>query len=354
MPVYSLDRFSLFLVEDNTYVRNILESLLRHFQIGQIRLAGNGQEAIEYFQTVSTKPGQAGASAVDIVIADLLMAPINGLLLLRWLRTAEDSPNRFIPVVMLSGAADAQYVNAARDLGVTEFLAKPFSAESVYGHLLRVIDRPRQFVTTRHYFGPDRRRKKRPPRGEERRRTREEDVVIVYSADKVVKPKTDTDVWYFRLPNRLREKAAGSSSAGPGELPTQLLQEAEGELERASLDFTKWAQEYLGQLGTLCEEALATPGSRIQQFEKINLLAHELRGQGGTFGYPLVSTFGKMLYETTLGNCATGDNAVEIVKAHVDAMRAVIRDKIAGDGGAVGRELYEALQAAIEKHTAVE
>ena len=46
----------------------------------------------------------------------------------------------------------------ARDLGVTEMLAKPYSIDGVATRLLQVIDRPRQFVHTGDYFGPDRRR----------------------------------------------------------------------------------------------------------------------------------------------------------------------------------------------------
>jgi len=152
----------------------------------------------------------------DIVIADLLMSPINGLLFLRWLHTAKESPNRFIPVTMLSGAADASYVNAARDLGVTEFLSKPFSVTSVYKKTLEVIVYPRQFVATQSYFGPDSRRKDNNPPGDDRRKLKSENITIVYSVDKVVKPKDGSDVWCFRLSNHLKEKVGGMRSVGAG------------------------------------------------------------------------------------------------------------------------------------------
>jgi DNA-binding response OmpR family regulator len=116
---------------------------------------------------MKTLGGTGSIIAPDIIVSDLVMSPINGLLFLRWMRTSKDSPNKMIPFIMLSGAADEGYVHSARDLGATEFLAKPFSATSVYVHLLKVIEQPRQFVTTTKYFGPDRRRKKstRPRKG---------------------------------------------------------------------------------------------------------------------------------------------------------------------------------------------
>lgn len=346
MDAFDFSRLGAFIIEDNNYVRQTLEDLLHQFRFGRIAAAANGEEAIEYMKTL----GQASSIiAPDIIISDLVMTPINGLLFLRWMRTAKESSNRMIPYIMLSGAADEAYVSSARDLGVTEFLAKPFSAASVYKHLVKVIEAPRQFVTTTKYFGPDRRRQKKDPPGKERRLKEEEDVTIVYSPEKVVKPKHPTDVWYFRLPNNLKEKAGGAGFKGLAEMPLDLLEEAENQLERAALDFTTWALDYLKKLSGLCDEALQAEaeGGRGKFFQEINLLALELRGQGGTFGYPLISTFGKMLYDSTLEGCREDDNAVKIVQAHVDSMRAILREKIVGDGGKIGRELLASLKQAI-------
>ena len=353
MATYDFDRFNIFLVEDNTYIRRTMEDLLKTLGFGRVITAESGADAIQHLKTMSDGKKMVGSLALDIIISDLVMSPVNGLLLVRWVRSAKESTNRMIPFIMLSGAADHEYVRAARDLGATEFLAKPFSVESVYKKILEVVDFPRQFVTTQKYFGPDRRRKNYGPPEEERRITEDDSVVIVYSADKVNKPKTPTDVWYFRLPNHLKGKAGGmGGSSGPGEIPTELIEQAEQQLERAALDFTDWALGYLAKLSDLCTEALMKPGRRDEYFHEINVLAHELRGQGGTFGYPLISIFGKMLYDVTGDGCSEDDSAVEIVKAHIDTMRAVLREKIVGDGGTLGRDLLKSLRAAIGKHSA--
>jgi len=352
--MYDFTRLNILLVEDNSFVRNTLVELLRSYDIERITAVANGQEAIEYLKSMNI----ARQFGPDIIISDLVMSPINGLLLLRWTRTAKDSPNRMVPFMMLSGAADRDYVHSCRDLGASEFLSKPFSATSVYERLLEIIDYPRQFVTTQKYFGPDRRRKKEAvltSQGEHREKD-EDNVIVVYSADKVVKPKTPSDVWYWRLSNTLQEKVSGGAGPGAkGEVPANLIEQAEKQLERAALDFTTWAKDYLTKLSKICTDALEidAEGGRSAMFAEIHTLALELRGQGGTFGYPLISKFGKMLFDCTGDGCVEDNSAVEIVQCHIDAMRAVIRDKVSGDGGDAGRMLLRHLKESVEKRKIV-
>jgi hypothetical protein len=50
-------------------------------------------------------------------------------------------------------------VEAARDAGVTEFLAKPITAHDLFSRIAEIVERPRGFVRCESYFGPDRRRR---------------------------------------------------------------------------------------------------------------------------------------------------------------------------------------------------
>jgi len=345
---FNLQRFRVLLVEDNGYVCQILKELLYDLSVGQVETASSGVDAIEIMKNASASFGEGGP--FDMIISDMVMSPIDGLLLLKWVREGKESPDRFVPFLMMSGAADDDKVKLARDKGVNEFLAKPLSASSVAEKVLALINRPRQFVATRSYFGPDRQRRRLFLDDEEDRRTlTEKDATVVYSSSKVVRPKTEGEVYLFRLQNRLLEKAGGLSGA-PGVLPNRVLAEADSKLDRSATDFHTWALDYLRSLSRLCVVAAKAPSDkRRKPFEHINLIAHELRGQGGTFGYPLITVVGKMLYEITGLGCSTDDNAIEIVKAHIDTMRVVFRDKVTGDGGEVGRDLLEALKRAIAR-----
>ena len=70
--------------------------------------------------------------------------------------------NPYVPIIMLTGHSDKKRVMAARDSGVTEFLAKPISANALYQRILNVVANPRPFIKTKTYFAPDRRRLANP------------------------------------------------------------------------------------------------------------------------------------------------------------------------------------------------
>src|SRR6201996_9414720 len=89
------------------------------------------------------------------------------------LRNSPDSKNPYLPIVMMTGHSEKSRVVEARDAGVTEFIAKPLTAKSVLERLQAVIYRPRPFVRTNDYFGPDRRRRDDPAHGGPWRRAKD-------------------------------------------------------------------------------------------------------------------------------------------------------------------------------------
>lgn len=353
MTVYNFDHLSILLVEDNPYVATVLRDVLKDVRVGDVTVMSDGAQTIEHLKAIKAKVLASDNWGPDVVIADFIMPSVNGLVLLRWLRTSADSPNRFLPFIMLSGAADLEHVAAARDMGADEFLVKPFSALQIYNHLLNVIDHRRAFVMTPDFFGPDRRRHHGPAPESERRVIADDAVVAVRGGDHASLPsKTDAEgkVWRFEQGRRLARKLGGRPGM-LGEVPTAIIEQAEAALNRTQPKFTEWAAQYLDDLAEMAKAAAeeSDPAKRDAIFGRINIVAHELRGQGGVFGYPLITTIGKMLYIATLEGRPEDDRAIEIVRCHIDALRAVLRDGITGDGGTVGRDLIRGLKASIAK-----
>ena len=111
---YDLGRFNILLVEDSQYILSVVDDLLRYMGVGNVLKARDGVEAIELLKQSRDPYGDAG-SRLDLIISDMVMAPIDGLVLLRWVREGKESPDRFLPFIMMSGAADDENVQKARD-----------------------------------------------------------------------------------------------------------------------------------------------------------------------------------------------------------------------------------------------
>lgn len=143
-----LGAVKFLIVDDNQFMRGILLQVLHALGASEIREAENGRAAMEAMRT--WRP--------DIAVVDWEMAPVNGLELVRWIRGGPEGVNRFIPVIMLTAHSELGRVAAARDAGVTEYVVKPVSAKVMWSRIRAVVERPRRFIKTKVYFGPDRRR----------------------------------------------------------------------------------------------------------------------------------------------------------------------------------------------------
>lgn len=145
---YKFDKVRILVVEDNTPMLEICKSLLLAFGVGDVLSAKNGDFGFQVF--CKENP--------DIVISDWMMYPMDGISLTRRIRSDSKSPNIYAPIILMTGFSEKKRVVQARDSGVTEFLVKPFSARDMYKRIAQIIERPRQFVRSEDFFGPDRRR----------------------------------------------------------------------------------------------------------------------------------------------------------------------------------------------------
>lgn len=166
---YRLENLRILIVDDNAHIRQLLRTVLSAVGVRNIDIAEDGVRGFESFCRLD----------YDLVFTDYEMEPISGIDLVELIRTSTKSPNPYIPVIMISAYSDQDRVQLARDHGVTEFLAKPFTVERLMSRMQTVIEEPRAFVKTDTYFGPDRRRKEDPSyMGPERRKTELEEVDV--------------------------------------------------------------------------------------------------------------------------------------------------------------------------------
>ena len=146
---YKLATIKILIVEDNKAMMELMRSILKTFGIGKIITAADGDTGFDRYRTENP----------DLIITDWMMEPCDGITLARRIRTYARGPNPFVPIILMTGFSEKRRVVSARDNGVTEFLVKPFNARDLYRRLEEIIEKPRQFVRTEDFFGPDRRRK---------------------------------------------------------------------------------------------------------------------------------------------------------------------------------------------------
>lgn len=149
MPERGFSNLKALIVEDNAHMRSLLRALLNAIGIKDISDATHGGTALEILRE----------RKCDLVLTDLAMKPMDGLEFTRQVRNSENSPNPFVPIIMITGHTEKHRVEAARDAGVTEFLAKPITAAALFARIAEIVERPRAFVRCDSYFGPDRRRR---------------------------------------------------------------------------------------------------------------------------------------------------------------------------------------------------
>jgi len=147
-----LESLHVLLADDNPHMRAIVAAVLHGVGLTQVRECGDGAEALKVLREWPA----------DMAIVDFQMSPMDGVAFTRKVRNAPDSPNPYLPIVMMTGHSERSRVFEARDAGVTEFVAKPVTAKAVLDRIHAVIYRPRPFVRTPDYFGPDRRRRDDP------------------------------------------------------------------------------------------------------------------------------------------------------------------------------------------------
>lgn len=110
-----MERKTILIVEDEEYVRDFMTLLLKDDY--DIIAAANGIEAINQINTHST---------IDLILLDLHMPGINGLDLLRTLR--REVPKKF-SVIIVTAYSTPEIKKEAIELGVKDFVSKPFSVE---------------------------------------------------------------------------------------------------------------------------------------------------------------------------------------------------------------------------------
>jgi len=154
-----MGKITVLVVDDNKTMRSLVRAILNSVGINNVLEASSGRAALNRLRD----------KECHLVILDWAMDEMDGIEFTQYMRNDGDSPDPFIPILMLTGHTERIKVEQARDAGVDEFIAKPVTAKQLLMRIDLMIHKRRSFVRTEEYFGPDRRRRKIEYDGPERR-----------------------------------------------------------------------------------------------------------------------------------------------------------------------------------------
>lgn len=146
--------------------------------------------------------------------------------------------------------------------------------------------------------------------------------------------------------NTLRMKVGGGFG-----INADAIARAEEALKAMSAQFGQWLNDEVVKLDK-AQADIRHQGYNPTTAEALYFRAHDLKGLGTTYEYPLVTRIAGSLCRM-LDDADRRMNApIAILDAHIDAIRAVVRDQIKTDEHPTGRALAETLEARVADHLA--
>ena len=152
--------------------------------------------------------------------------------------------------------------------------------------------------------------------------------------------------WFemFEPPNTLMPKV----STGSGMTPQEMLAKAKVVVDALHDEFARELNSGIAELTEAQAQLASGNGDICSRTDRLFRIAHELKGQGRTFGYDLVSSIGESL-------CALLDRIRHdhpklalASQTHIDALNLVASRRLTGDGGETGAMLVKSLWKEVE------
>lgn len=317
-----LGQLNVLVADRDFRTASLVQRILFSFGFRNMDVTTNGESALALLRS---RP-------YNILITEWNMVPVDGVTLVKTIRSAQTDERipRDIPILMLTAQSDKQSVLAARDAGITEFVAKPFSARTISERIIQIIDNPRAFIVSKSYVGPDRRRRGEPPPGMEDRRSKG-------------KPK---DAEVTPAVNSFQQQLGSMSAADI--INDIAVARAQAELLKAENDFIDWAKDDIIRL----EKAFGDIKRNPENEEARNALldaAYAIKSQAGIFGYPLGTEIASLLVDYVTSRRAFKSDNLIVLSKHIETIGIIFKEKMKENGQGIAKEMINSLRKLILK-----
>ena len=145
-------------------------------------------------------------------------------------------------------------------------------------------------------------------------------------------------------PNALKLKVGGGRL---GAIDPAAIAKAEAALKSLANNFSQWLADEITKLEA-ARQQVRSQGATIETMENLYLRAHDLKGLGTTYGYQLITRIAGSLCRLIDDKEKRASAPLDLVDAHIDAIKAAVRDDIKTDDHPVGRVLVEELERRVK------
>jgi hypothetical protein len=147
-------------------------------------------------------------------------------------------------------------------------------------------------------------------------------------------------------PPGLRLKLGGRFGA----IDPSAIAKAEAALKSLSGNFAQWLNDEVVKLDA-ARQRVRDEGVTAETMETLYLRAHDLKGLGTTYEFPLITRIGASLCRLIDDKDKRLSVSMPLVDAHIDGIKAAVRDDIKTDEHPVGRVLIEDLERQVAAAT---
>lgn len=134
----------------------------------------------------------------------------------------------------------------------------------------------------------------------------------------------DTSVEMIDPPNTLKDKVPTKGTGSPDFTP---VERAEKALDLMSVEFDDWLAEEVEKL-LIARNLVTADGLNNDTFEKLYMASHDLKGQGETYGYPLITQVCASLCKLLDTAPQHSDIPADIIDHHVNTVRNMMKMKM--------------------------
>ncbi len=124
---------------------------------------------------------------------------------------------------------------------------------------------------------------------------------------------------------------------------SEAIEAAQAAIADLAKDYPRQASVKIAELEAALR-ALPTAADAAEALKAMFMMSLNIRGEGGTFGFPLATEIAASLCAVLEDKDSIDDALLEAIDVHIDSLKLVIVQPIKGDGGAQGAELLAGLQ----------